>query len=213
MAAESWPHGCDRQQKWSEACTDASLNLFVSKRLSRKLLRAEQQVNEKESKEGHTLFWYPGAGTIRGAAGLAESLEARRAPLWCLEGRPHPAALQATRCLARAWHRWKRECVVALTDWFLDMSRISARYVNVQTWSIFAPVSYMRCALVHANWPKEHWVKALHQQWKCLNWITCPSVKIHNYPVEKNDLFSTSVSHYYSLITLNIAQMISWIIE
>lgn len=193
MAAESWPHGCDRQQKWSEACTDASLNLFVSKRLSRKLLRAEQQVNEKESKEGHTLFWYPGAWTIRGAAGLAESLEARRAPLWCLEGRPHPAALQATRCLARAWHRWKRECVVALTDWSLDMSRISARYVNVQTWSIFAPVSYMRCALVHANWPKEHWVKALHQQWKCLNWITCPSVKIHNYPVKKNDLFSTSV--------------------
>lgn len=35
---------------------------------------------EKESNEGDTLSWYPGAGTIHGAAGLAESLEARGHP-------------------------------------------------------------------------------------------------------------------------------------
>ena len=38
------------------------------------------RVCEKESKADDTLSWYPGAGTIHGAAGLAESLEARGHP-------------------------------------------------------------------------------------------------------------------------------------
>lgn len=48
----------------------------------------------------------------------------KRAPLQCLEGRPHPvAAPRATRCLARPAHRWRIVCVSVLTDVILEYVR------------------------------------------------------------------------------------------
>lgn len=77
---------CDREQKRSQACTDGIWETLLAciclsaRGYQENFCWLVPQVCEKESKEGDTLSRYPGAGTIHGAAGLAESLEARGHP-------------------------------------------------------------------------------------------------------------------------------------
>lgn len=72
------------------------------------------RLRENESKAGGTLSGYPGGRDHPRRSWACWEPRGERATLWCLQGRPHPAAaLQATRCLARAGHRWRSVCVNA----------------------------------------------------------------------------------------------------
>lgn len=89
-----------------------SLYLFVSKRLSRQLLLASAPSVCKGIKGRRHIFSVPGGRDHPWRSWACWEPWGKRAPLWCLEGRPHPAAaLKAPRCLARAGHRWKGLCV------------------------------------------------------------------------------------------------------
>lgn len=105
-----------------------SFYLLVSKRLSRKLLLASMWKWVKGHRHTFSVprdrdrpwrswdCWEPGG---------------ERAPLWCLEGRPHPAAaLQAIRCLAKTWHRWRTVCVMAFTDMILGYVKCKSKLHN-----------------------------------------------------------------------------------
>lgn len=87
----------------------ATLYLFVSERLSwKKLLLASAPRVWKGIKRRRHTFLVPGGRDHPWRSWACWEPWGERAPLWCLEGRPHPAAaLQATRCLARAGHRWR----------------------------------------------------------------------------------------------------------
>lgn len=115
---------CDGEQKWSEACTDGIWKAPVACIC---LSARGYQVNfcwlvprvcEKESKAGDTLSWYPRARDHAWRSWACWEPWGERAPLWCLEGRPHPAAaLQATRCLARGRAQMEEcVCVSVFTD-------------------------------------------------------------------------------------------------
>lgn len=140
----------------------ASLYLFVGERLAWKTFCwLVLRVREDESEEGDTLIQHRGAGAIHGAAGLAESLEARGHP---------SAASRADHTLLlprRPQDVWQGQgtdgvcvCVVMLSQtWLLDMSR--ARYVNV---SVRGSSLLMRLLMFYI------WTYAPHHY---VHWLPC----------------------------------------
>ncbi len=157
---------CDREQKWSEARTDGIWEALLAcvclsaRGYQENFCWRVPRVCEKESKEGDTLSRYPGAGTIHGAAGLAESLEARGHPSGA--SRADHALLLPYRP-QDVWQGQGTDGGVFVSmlspTWFLDMSSASARYINVLTrermldWHVFLTLKHMHHATTHADCP------------------------------------------------------------